>query len=280
MGHNYCPNCGNKLEPGDIFCTHCGYRLVPEEKEKSVVGREKTKVIKGNDSKKEKNNKPKAKRKETFKASQKDQSSTTEDNHPTPSKSDNSIESDKNRRLFWSIFAIAIVIIAFIVHANTLPKGYSKPYDVLKYSMQRNYMLNINQGMVDGHERLEDIYGAYGFFSDDDSDTDKIQVLRNKKTKRFVFWYKYKGHKLPCYVVVMTTNNYNYLYITPVNKKSVASIFKEQVTQDYIDEHFNSDYYYGYSLDDISDLGITYNKQSIHESAEHNDTIIYTYKDN
>lgn len=280
MGHNYCPNCGNKLEPGYIFCIHCGYHLVPEEKEKTVVGREKAKIIKSNNSNKETNNNPKAKSKETVKVSQKVPSSTTEDNHPTPSRNDNRIESDNNKRLFWRIFAIAIVIIAFIIHANTLPKGYSKPYDVLKYSMQRNNWLNINQDMADSHEKLEELYGAYDFFSNQDSDTDTIQVLRNKKTKRFVFWYKYKGHKLPCYVIVLHTNKYNYLYITPVNKKSVASIFKEQVTQDYIDEHFNSDYYYGYSFDDISDLGITYNKQSIHEGAEHNNTIIYTYKDN
>lgn len=33
---NYCPNCGNKLNPGDAFCSSCGHPVIPQEPQQVI----------------------------------------------------------------------------------------------------------------------------------------------------------------------------------------------------------------------------------------------------
>ena len=69
------------------------------------------------------------------------------------------------------------------------------------------------------------------------------------------------------------TNGTYQVIITPVKKGHIAGIFKDEVSQDYIDKHFPAEKYVGYSNDDLEDMGVDLDSH-IHTS-DHGKTEVY-----
>lgn len=164
------------------------------------------------------------------------------------------------KKSFWGlIVVIAIGVLVIKIHA--LPKGYSDPTDVIKYCMRRDTGLNMFQNASLNEEASE-------LFGTDDDDTDRFQLLQNEKTKRYVFGYSFHGESIPSYVIATDLNNGDYaLEIVPVKKNHIASIYKEDVSESYVDKYFPSEKYVGYSIDDLEDMDVKLDKH-IHLGSE------------
>lgn len=251
--NNKCPRCGHEIQNDDDFCTNCGYKLKHDNKKKVT------------EQQRQDANQVSNKRKPIQKMKVLENSS-----------SDLRIEQAKDifkKKEVWYVIAL-IAFVFLIVKANALPKGYSNSNDVIEYCMRRNKFLNSMQKMAQGHRNIENYYGAYGFFDEEDADDDQWQLLQNKKTKRYVFKYSYDGESIPSYVVASRVSNGTYqLMITPVKKNHIAGIFKEEVDQDYVDKHFPAEKYVGYSNDDFEDMDVELDSH-IRES-DHGHTIVF-----
>lgn len=248
-----CPNCGHEIQDGDTFCIHCGYKLVPNQKKEPIKNNDKSSSLK---------NKRQPKR------SMKVLETSSENIH------EEQTQEFWKKKSFWGLIVV-IAIIVLIVRANALPKGYSDPNDVMEYSLSRNELLNAMQDISQGSRDLDDAYGGYGVFDSNNDNTDQWQLLENKKTKRYVFKYSYDGDNIPSYVVVTKPNDdeTRELMITPVKKGHVAGIFKDEVSEDYIDKHFPADKYVGYSNDDLEDMDVKLDSH-IHAS-DHGKTMVF-----
>lgn len=248
-----CPNCGHEIQDGDTFCIHCGYKLVQNQKNELTKNNDKSSSLKN---------------KWQPKKSMKVLETSSENIH------EEQTQEFWKKKSFWGLIVV-IAIGVLIVRANTLPKGYSNPNDVMEYSLKRNVFLNDMQGLAQGSRNFDNAYGGYGIFDSDNDDDDHWQLLENKKTKRYVFKYSYDGDNIPSYVVLgqKYTNGTYQVIITPVKKGHIAGIFKDEVSQDYIDKHFPAEKYVGYSNDDLEDMGVDLDSH-IHTS-DHGKTEVY-----
>lgn len=251
-----CPKCGYAIQDGDQFCINCGYKISQNNKEKlKSMKNEKT----GDNSTKSK--KQPIKRMKVLEAT----SSDLYSEQP---------QEFWKKKSFWGII-VAIALVVLVIRANILPKGYSNPNDVMEYCMKRNGLLNDMQNTAQAQRSIANSYGAYGFFDEDNANTDRWQLLKNKKTKRYVFRYSYDGESIPSYVVMVEyQNGLSQLYITPVNRGHIAGIFKDQVSQKYINKHFPADQYIGYSNDNLEDIDIKL-EPHIHEKDHGKDWVWY-----
>lgn len=226
-----CPKCGYVIQEGDRFCINCGYKISQNNKEK----------LKSMKNEKTEDNSTKSKKQPIKRM--KELEATSSDLH------------SKQPQEFWKKksflgIVVAIALVVLVIRANILPKGYSNPNDVMEYCMRRNVMLNQFQKLGDYRDEFADAFGT------DNEDTDYHMLLQNKKTKRYVFKYSYDGESIPSYVVASKGHGVYSLNITPVKKSYIASIYKYDVTQEYMDKHFPSDSYVGYSNDDIFDMDV------------------------
>lgn len=221
-----CPECGHEIQNGDDFCTNCGYKLKQDNAEKNSSNNNGQDPIR---------RKPIQKMK------------VLEDSSADLRKEE--IKEIWKKKYFWGIIAV-LAIVVLIVKANTLPKGYSDPDDVIDYCMRRNYSMNQTENQSEVNEMLADMFGV-------DNDAKFHELLQNKKTGRYVFRYSYDGESIPSYVMATRINDGPYaVEITPVKKSHIASIFKYGVSQEYMDKHFPSDNYVGYSNNDFDDMDI------------------------
>lgn len=221
-----CPKCGHEIQNGDDFCTNCGYKLKQDNAEKHSSNNNGQDPIR---------RKPIQKMK------------VLEDSSADLRKEE--IKEIWKKKYFWGIIAV-LAIVVLIVKANILPKGYSDPDDVIDYCMKRNYFMNLEENQSDLNAMLSDMFGV-------DNDEKRHELLKNRKTKRYVFKYSYDGESIPSYVVATRMNDGTYdVDITPVKKSHIASIFKYGVSQEYMDKHFPSDNYIGYSNNDLSDMDV------------------------
>lgn len=222
-----CPKCGHEIQNGDDFCTNCGYKLKQDNVEKNSS----------------KNNSQKS----SIKRNPIQKMKILEDSSADLRKEE--IKEIWKKKYFWGIIAV-LAILVLIVKANILPKGYSDPDDVVDYCMRRNYDMNQTENQSDVNEMLADMFGV-------DNDAKFHELLQNKKTGRYVFRYSYDGESIPSYVMATRINDGPYaVEITPVKKSHIASIFKYGVSQEYMDKHFPSDNYVGYSNNDFDDMDI------------------------
>lgn len=219
-----CPHCGHKITDGDGFCTNCGYKLGHNSD-----------ISKLNDHAEA--TESTSKRKPIKKMKVLEESSS--DLH----------KEIWEKKTFW-IAVVILAIMVLIVKETALPKGYSNPSDVMEYCMKRDILLN---GFEGKQELLNEAADAFGT----DNDEDNFELLQNKKTKRYVFRYSYNGESIPSYVVASEANDGTYtVEIIPVKKSHIASIFKYDLSQDYMDKHFPSDKYIGYSINDYADMDV------------------------
>ncbi|MEE6634848.1 hypothetical protein [Limosilactobacillus pontis] len=66
------------------------------------------------------------------------------------------------------------------------------------------------------------------------------------------------------------------LDITPVKKGHIAAILKQEVSQEYMDKHFPSDSYTGYSNNDFTNMGVDLDKH-ISDGTEHGSNTWISY---
>lgn len=231
--NNKCPRCGHEIQNDDDFCTNCGYKLKHDNKKKVT------------EQQRQDANQVSNKRKPIQRMKVLENSS-----------SDLRIEQAKDifkKKEVWYVIAL-IAFVFLIVKANALPKGYSNPNDVMEYCMKRDYLLNDIQKLGDMRDEIEDAFGV-------DNDDERLMLLENKKTGRYVFKYSYDGESLPSYALAEKMNDGTYTVdIIPIKKSDVASIYKYDVSQDYMDKHFPSDKYIGYSNNDLYDMDVDLDK--------------------
>ena len=228
-----CPKCGHEIQSGDDFCTNCGYKLKHDNKKSSIE------QPRSNDDQNSTKRKPIQKMK------------VLEDSSSDLRKEQ--VQEVWKKKQFWFVIAL-IAIVVLIVKANVLPKGYSNCNDVMEYCMKRSFMLNSFQNTRSIGGELADAFGY-------DNDDENFMLLENKKTKRYVFRYSYDGEYIPSYVIASKGPDDKYIIdIIPVKKGHIASISKYDVSEEYMDKHFPSDEYVGYSNNDIYDMNTSLDK--------------------
>lgn len=223
-----CPNCGHEIQDGDTFCIHCGYKLVQNQKNELTKNNDKSSSLKN-----------KWQPKKSIKVLE----TSSENIH------EEQTQEFWKKKTFW-IAVVVLAIMVLIVKETALPKGYSNPSDVMEYCMKRDILLNDMEGRQELSNEVADVFGV-------DNDEERHELLQNKKTKRYVFRYSYNGESIPSYVVAEEANDGTYSAdIIPAKKSHIASIFKYDLSQDYMDRHFPSDKYIGYSNNDYTDMDV------------------------
>lgn len=240
-----CPNCGHEIQDGDTFCIHCGYKLAQNQKKEPMKNNDKSGSLKD---------------KRQPKKSMKVLEASSENIHKEQT------QEFWKKKSFWGLIVV-IAIGVLVIKSHALPKGYSDPTDVIEYCMRRDMILNTLQNASLDEEASE-------LFGTDDDDT-SFQLLQNEKTKRYVFRYSFHGKSIPSYVIATGPNNGDYeLNIVPVKKNHIASIFKPDVSESYVDKHFPSEKYVGYSIDDFEDMDVKLDKH-IHPGPDNNKISVF-----
>ncbi|WP_203642058.1 hypothetical protein [Levilactobacillus andaensis] len=110
---------------------------------------------------------------------------------------------------------------------------------------------------------------------EDMDDTSNIEVMKNPKTKRFVFNYKIQGKTIPVYAIYARVKGDQFnAYLIPVKDNKIYSILIDGTTAD---KQINATTYYGFSYDDMIDMNIEnpFDGSDHPDSKEVGDYLVY-----
>lgn len=253
-----CPKCGYEIQDGDQFCINCGYKISQNNKERlMLMKKEKT----GDNSTKSK--KQPIKRMKELEA-------TSSDLH------------SKQPQEFWKKksflgIVVAIALVVLVIRANILPKGLSKPSEIIDYCMTRNKYLNELQDEADFGTKITRDFGFDPAINEEmNSDKHSYELLKNKDTGRYVFNYNYKDKMIPSYIIMNPAPNPKYcmLFITPVKKQHIAGIVQYGVKINDVKKNYPFTKYYGYSPNDFSNRGIELDNDIKEKNYENTDVYL------
>lgn len=167
----FCPNCGNKLQPGDRFCEKCGYQVTkPNDENQKVSATEKKKPEQPQPAKAEKKVTTQSRSNTVSPTAghQNSQKTNQLKSKLNTAKVQSKIEKDPKRAgIIGGVALVIVIILGFVIHTIQLQPDHAlvnKPYYVT---------MNIKTS-------------AQGFFGNTSTDTDtkSIVIYLDKHSKK------------------------------------------------------------------------------------------------